>query len=181
MMAATHQLLGLSFALGTITLTNNTHAELNSPLEYGVFISSVLFGALLPDIDEPHSKLGRKLPLIAYPMNWFFGHRHITHSILFILLTTILGVLLSFAFKWTLILPLGLGIGVFSHILGDYLTNSGVPLFAPLTKKRYKFIFTFKTGGFIEKIVGILLIAVNAQFIIHFYQQGIIFHFLQGK
>lgn len=48
--------------------------------------------------------------------------------------------------------PIALVIGCLAHVLGDCLTNSGCPIFWPLSNARLKFGL-FKTGGKFEKWV----------------------------
>ena len=47
--------------------------------------SAVIFGItttaiLLPDIDEPRSKIGRRYPVISFIIHFFCGHRYLIHS-----------------------------------------------------------------------------------------------------
>jgi inner membrane protein len=120
-----------------------------------------LFAGLLPDIDHPQSALGRKLPFISVPLSAIFGHRGFTHSLLAVAIVA--GTLIYFMgdpvyrqWYWA-IAPLC--VGYLSHILGDLLTSSGVPLFYP-HKRKYT-LNAFTTGDIKEKIaVGLLTIAV---------------------
>lgn len=49
----------------------------------------VSFGALLPDIDEQHSWIGRRTRGVSDLMNMVFGHRRITHSLFGLVLVLI--------------------------------------------------------------------------------------------
>ena len=47
--------------------------------------SAVIFGItttaiLLPDIDEPRSKIGRRYPVISFIIHFLCGHRYLIHS-----------------------------------------------------------------------------------------------------
>ena len=118
-------------------------------------------GGLMPDLDHPKSALGRRIPLISYPLSQLFGHRGFTHSLLMVVI--LLAVLVfgttspSFdGLRW-MVMPLI--IGYLSHILGDALTPSGVPLFYP-NKKTYS-LNLFQTRSFLESVVvGALTLAV---------------------
>jgi inner membrane protein len=113
------------------------------PLAYAV----LFFGALLPDIDEENSYIGRRFFFLSLPIRMIFGHRGFTHSLLALLLVSIGVYFLPIDEPYQVAFIIGFG----SHILADFLTNSGVPLFYPLDK-RFKFFFTFNTGGAIEYI-----------------------------
>lgn len=118
-------------------------------------------GGLLPDLDHPKSALGRRLRLISLPLSAVVGHRGITHSLLAV--SALLGLLIyatsaPFLGRWDgLISPLI--IGYLSHILGDSMTPSGVPLLWP-HKRRFSFNL-FKTWSWQETaFVGLLTFAM---------------------
>jgi membrane-bound metal-dependent hydrolase YbcI (DUF457 family) len=50
-------------------------------------------------------------------------------------------------------------IGYFAHIIGDFVTKEGIPLFWPIRKKWG--LKLFKTGGDIETIIGFFLVIAN--------------------
>jgi inner membrane protein len=107
-------------------------------------------GSLLPDLDHPESALGRRLPLISVPLSRLVGHRGVTHSLLAVvgLFGVLLAVVAIPAYQGLggLIMPLVMG--YLSHILGDAMTPSGVPLFWP--KRRTYSLNLFKTWGWQE-------------------------------
>ena len=111
-------------------------------------------GGLLPDLDHPESVLGRRLSFVSQPLARACGHRGFTHSLLGLLGLLAIVVLVSGLFAaiatsetnlasrvasepfaalygpiFWLLLPLI--VGYLSHLLGDALTPSGVPLFWP--------------------------------------------------
>jgi inner membrane protein len=92
-------------------------------------------GSLLPDIDTPKASLGRIFPL-SFWIEHRWGHRTITHSWVFIVLSCILFSPLLF-FKKFLIYSC-LILGVISHIMIDMANTSGVTFFYPDTT-RYVF------------------------------------------
>jgi inner membrane protein len=100
---------------------------LSSPLSIGLCV----FVSLLPDIDFPKSPLGYLLPFISKPLNRYYGHRTVTHTVFALLIVT------------ALFAPFGYGGIVFlayaSHLLFDMLTLQGVPLMYPLQKNAYVF------------------------------------------
>tara|TARA_Y100000034_G_scaffold135826_1_gene209337 strand:- start:428 stop:871 length:444 start_codon:yes stop_codon:yes gene_type:complete len=100
------------------------------------FLIIVLLTAMLPDIDHPQSKLGRKFWMISKPFNFLFGHRKLFHSLL-------IPVVLSFVVWWFFNdwwKPIFLG--YFSHILIDGFTLDGINFIYPIKQLRLQ--------GFIE-------------------------------
>ena len=83
------------------------------------------FFAVIPDMDMPVG-FGKLNPFARY-IYAKFGHRSITHSLIFALLATSL-----LAFNQQLWLAALLGI--FSHYASDMLTYTGIPLFWPYRK-----------------------------------------------
>lgn len=81
---------------------------------------------VIPDLDEHKSKFGKILFPISYPINKIFGHRTLTHSLLF---TVLMGAVFYFLIgKW---FSVALMSGIIAHILGDLVTGK-VKLFYPL-------------------------------------------------
>lgn len=151
MMAKSHVVVGV-ICFGVYDVVVNGGITFSRPDLYAISI----FGSLLPDIDHPGSWLGSKLKLISYPILLVFGHRGITHSLI------IVGFLS--AFLWLSLEHLSFGqyivpliVGYLSHLLGDFVANSGVPLFYP-NRKRYRFIITFNTGGVAEHVILTIMI-----------------------
>lgn len=113
-----------------------------------------MLGALLPDIDHPHSWLGRRILLVSRPIALVFGHRGITHSLL-----ALLGVCYAALNCLTLTelgpaLPLVLGVcaGYASHLAGDWLTPKGVPLLWPW-RRRFAAPLQLLRGQWAESLV----------------------------
>lgn len=84
----------------------------------------VWFASLLPDIDHTRSPIGKLFYPISRYLDKKFGHRTITHSFLFLVITTI--IVNSFAsFHFTLVYVLA----ILSHFIFDMVTVKGIPLF----------------------------------------------------
>lgn len=115
--------------------------------------------SLLPDIDHPKSKFGRLVPFLSYPISATFGHRGITHSLLMVVAMMI--ALFAFGHHGWFLPPLV--IGYLSHLMGDMLTNSGVPLLWPQRGKVS--IPVFNTGSILEPVVRVGLVVVLAAMI----------------
>lgn len=82
--------------------------------------------ALLPDLDKRQSHIGRLFPWISEPLEYRFGHRALTHSVLACVALALL--------LWP-ILPHGVWLAVVagyaSHSAADMLTPAGVEWFWP--------------------------------------------------
>jgi len=115
-----------------------------------IFFGLVLFASLLPDIDNPESKIGRKLKIIGR----IFRHRGIFHSIL-------TGAVIS-GLAWHFInKPCGtaLFIGYASHLLIDGFTKQGVNFLHPFSKLHLSgFIETGKAGELI--LFGLIIAGI---------------------
>lgn len=102
--------------------------------------SGALIGAMLPDIDHPQSKLGRKARPLSDIVYATMGHRAGTHSLLFVLVLSALVSLFS------LPASVGLAAGLLLHLIGDAVSYSsgrrlttrgvGVPLGWPFVNER---------------------------------------------
>ena len=118
-------------------------------------------GGLLPDLDHPESVLGRRVPFISAPLARTFGHRGMTHSLFAVSILLVALVVITTMYAWVgvswLVPPLI--VGYLSHILGDSMTPSGVPLFWP-RKRTYSFNL-FKTWSWQETVsVGVFTLIV---------------------
>jgi inner membrane protein len=137
-----------------------------------VYYFSVGFGALLPDIDNARSTMGRKFGVISKEIQHVAGHRTIFHSLLGLAIGSLLAIgleqlvfyLLS---QQGLTLPAhivsgshlvfyGILFGCIMHIAADGLTQGGVPLLWP-KRKRYGFPpaanWRFRTGTWPEFVI----------------------------
>lgn len=164
MMARSHFILGGVGWCGWCLVTGTAV----DPAGLGVAAAA----ALLPDIDHPQSTVGRRLPWLSRPISAVFGHRGLTHSLL-ALAAVVCGLVwvhqagsgavdlrrfgLPIAPDATMTLTLiqAAAIGYLSHLAGDALTPSGVPLFWPW--RRCFSLNLFRTGGIAETAAVLLL------------------------
>ena len=118
-----------------------------------VYYFSVGFGALLPDIDNARSTMGRRLGPISKQIQHLAGHRTLFHSLLGLAIGCLLAIgleqLVSYLFALrgvTLstgvvnashLIFIGVLFGSIMHIGADALTTGGVPLLWPFSHKRY--------------------------------------------
>ena len=186
MTGKTHGLAGLcaGMALARVVPTDNA----------GWYVIATVLGALLPDIDEPRSTVsnlpvyfrgyvrqafGRSvlermamailegwrllLRIFAGTVKVLFGHRGVTHRgvacVVATLMAELAGMLLGLPF-----MGIFAGAGYATHLALDAMTPSGVPLLAPLVRRRVKLPFTIRTGGKGEAVVFITM-AIIAVFL----------------
>jgi len=98
------------------------------------YIIMLLFGCLLPDIDHTKSIIGKLFFPIAFLLQKKFGHRTITHSLVFLFLITSSSIILEKNFSSNFNISYILFFSVLSHIIFDMMTITGVPLFYPFLK-----------------------------------------------
>lgn len=153
MLAKSHISLGLLGGIIAYPLTEKLN--ITKEAYFTLLLPLVLLGSLFPDIDEPKSVIGRKLPLLSKIVSLSFSHRGFTHFLAFPLIFITLGIIIAhstispslFAFAY----------GIFLHQVGDMLTISGIPhYFFPLSKKRAILLpdaLRFRTGSVKEKAI----------------------------
>lgn len=154
MLARTHMVFGLVFlAVGSRT----------GLIEMDLVTSGfAILGSLLPDIDHPKSAIGRRVRPLSDMLGLILGHRGFTHSLLAFITWT--GTLLYAGMNeqtWLIAMSLG----YLSHLFGDWLTPTGVPLFWP-RRDMYRSPFLITTGGAGEFLLtlGILILAMHGSF-----------------
>lgn len=109
-------------AAGVVTGVSIVYLE--NKLGMDISKSSILFvvgcglGALLPDIDIEYSPMGKCIPV------WLFlKHRTVTHSIFFIVIVGLIGLM----FGVNAGLNIGFMVGIATHLLLDSSTPMGLP------------------------------------------------------
>ncbi|TKI79821.1 metal-dependent hydrolase [Bacillus mycoides] len=143
----THVTTSLAVVLPVLASTGN--------LTVGNVIA-VSFGALLPDIDEQHSWIGRRTRGVSDLMNTVFGHRGITHSLLGLVLVLIP---ILFAIAMTpLSFTNGMCIfaGYFLHLVEDSFSKKGIKWLLPLSNKTFQSGFNviyYSYNGIAEKVI----------------------------
>lgn len=147
MMALTHTLVGVG-GYAALSLAMPQEAILSA-----VTIGVVAIGSVFPDIDDPHSWLGRRVWPIAMLISTLTRHRGFTHSLVGAI-TIIAGV--GFIANAGYMLSLVFLFGYLSHLFADFFSNSGVPLLWP-SKRRFRFPFAIETGGVAECILSLAL------------------------
>ncbi len=138
----------------------------------GVYYFMVGFGALLPDIDNARSTLGIKLGWVSKEIQHIAGHRTIFHSIIGLVLGSLLAIGLqqlviylltqhgfvtpALYIRGSYLVFLAVLFGCVMHIAADGLTEGGVPLLWP-NPKRFGFPpdpqWRFRTGTWPEFVI----------------------------
>lgn len=114
--------------------------------------------ALLPDIDHPGSVIGSRVRPVSVLLEFFSGHRTITHTIWFCLavglLAGFIGRMVAVTFTGLNFDPLPVAVvavlGSMTHLVLDALTLSGVKPFVPLCDVTIH--GHVRTGNFIAEV-----------------------------
>jgi inner membrane protein len=180
MQGRSHLLVGLAAGVVLDSMTHISGAPLTTaeqvtlPLlaSKAVYYFSVGFGALLPDIDNARSTLGRRLGNISKEIQHLAGHRTVFHSLLGLGVGSLLAIGLEQVVTYLLMLRgltipasltsgshlvfRGILFGCLMHLVADGLTTAGVPLLWP-SHKRYGFPphshWRFRTGTWPESVI----------------------------
>ncbi len=180
MLGKSHLLIGLTAGVvfdsithvSGLPLTGATSVTVPLLVNKAVYYFSVGFGALLPDIDNARSTMGRRFGWISKEIQRIAGHRTILHSFLGLALGSLLALGLERLVSYMLALRgfmfpasvvsgshlvfIGILFGSIMHIAADALTTGGVPLFWP-SHKRYGFPpnprSRFRTGTWPESVI----------------------------
>ena len=147
----THKIGGLIVGLGLIS------AIPQHPLAMVGTVGCSVIGSLFPDLDKRNSTISKKAKVVGWITSAIFKHRGLMHS------------LLPYTMVYPLLLPLinhpasvfltGWYFGVLSHLLLDMLTPEGIPILAPISKKRVSLlgVFSIRTGGKAEIVFRMCL------------------------
>lgn len=103
----------------------------HEPLYLG---TTVLF-SVIPDIDHTRSLIGKSFYPLAKWLNSNFGHRTITHSLIFIIATVIIIRLFELLFSRDGSLSIIAFYALLSHCIFDMCTRQGVQFFYPFSKR----------------------------------------------
>lgn len=125
---------------------------------YTAMMPLIGLGSVMPDIDEPKSFIGKKLPGISHLISFTFTHRGFTHFLICpLLIAVIAGLFLNEARFYVYALTFGM----FMHQVGDMLTKSGIPYYFFPFKGRAVLLpraLRFYTGGIVERIILVVIL-----------------------
>lgn len=147
MTGKTHMIGGIAASLAY------AHIAQESPM---LMVGAGIVGALLPDICHGGSKIGKRLSVLSKIINALFGHRTLTHSLLFL---GIIAFVMN-AFSLNEALKAGVLVGMLSHYVLDMATKNGIKLFFPFSLT-VRFPLTIKTGSRGEGLIAGLLAVLS--------------------
>lgn len=156
----THAIGGI--CLGIASQSYYITQSLDAP-QIMLYYGACLLGSLLPDVCHPGSWTGRRAKVLSKGISRYFGHRTITHSILFVVL--IYWLTSTFAFQDNELIQTGLLIGIVSHLILDAMTVRGIQLFYPIPL-RVRFPVYMKTASKAEGLISSILV-ISAIFLIY--------------
>ncbi len=90
-----------------------------------IIYCSIIFGSLLPDIDEPESYIGKRMKFISLITNSVMKHKTFTHYLITPLLIILLGMYAVDGHYGKLVV-ISIGIGCLLHDMGDMFTMNGI-------------------------------------------------------
>ena len=114
----------------------------------GWLMAASAAGALIPDIDTPHSRIQKYIPGAGAVVGHTLRHRGVTHSLAF---TAAMYVLLTFTLPVPGVYIKAFAAGMISHLLLDSLNPMGVPWMWPLPGRFG--IPLVSSSGLLEKLV----------------------------
>lgn len=147
MILRTHAAFGI--LIGLLSLK-----YLNVPNPY-IFIVTVCFASVIPDIDSSESKVGRRIKPLSWLIEKTIGHRNLFHSIFPLI---IIAVTFFYFLDWN-VAGTALLIGYGSHLFIDMFTYMGIALFHPLHSRRITGFV--KTGGITDHILFFLFLLTD--------------------
>src|SRR3989338_3257298 len=102
-----------------------------------LFSLALIFGVLLPDIDEAHSTIGQKAGFVSKLIQKLFKHRGFFHSVWMIL---VLFALFKFVFlryfTLNVFFLMGFLVGFSSHLLGNAFKVKGIKPMGVIADKK---------------------------------------------
>lgn len=135
-------------------------------------LAAVIFGSIIPDVDNPKSLAGKIFYPIAKLIHKKAGHRTLTHSLLCIVLVAFVSSTIEKTFLNQMTISVILTCAWFFHILLDTFTLQGVQLMFPFSYEPYwmfeKPESRIRNGDF--KAEGVFFIAFV---VLSFAQQGL--------
>jgi inner membrane protein len=123
-----------------------------SKLLFGIFL---FLATIFVDIDSRNSKIGNHW--FFRPIQWFFSHRGMIHSLLAMLFFSFV------IYFFSQIMAFGFFIGYLAHLFLDSLTKEGIFLFWPVYNKKISFV-NIKAGGIFEEIFFVLVLLLDVYY-----------------
>lgn len=135
------------------------------------YLCTTILGCLIPDIDHRKTVLGKIFYPIAKFLDTRFGHRTITHSLVFVI--TCYLIFIFFIGKDYAILFTS---AVISHLILDMVTVQGVPLLYPFYRNPCVLPgrpdVRIRTGDYRTEIIGFFIFIVVGFSLLPLFSQG---------
>lgn len=140
------------------------------------YIAVTLAAAVLPDVDNTSSSVGRVVGPLSYWLNRHYGHRTLTHSVAALIVLTLIFAFAERAVSGHTSLTWFFFWGYLSHIILDMCTVNGVKLFYPFHKSacvipgdpRYR----FETGNIRHETVFFCVAILCGVFLVPLFKNG---------
>jgi len=140
------------------------------------YIAITLAAAVLPDVDNTSSPVGRVVGPLSYWLNRRYGHRTLTHSVAALVVLTLIFAFAERAVSGHTSLAWFFFWGYLSHIILDMCTVNGVKLFYPFHKSacvipgdpRYR----FETGNIRHETVFFCVAVLCGVFLVPLFKNG---------
>lgn len=140
------------------------------------YLATTILVSLLPDIDTPKSIIGKPFYPISKWLYRRYGHRTITHSLLFTIIIT----LSVFILQRLNVIPHNYALitffAYFGHLLLDMLTTTGVPLLYPFWRNPCVIPgnpnYRFKTGNLKQEGTLFIIFLCSSALMNNLFTQG---------
>ncbi len=154
MLATTHIAFGTASSLLTAAWL-----DASAP-QTVLMVAGGVLGSMLPDIDHPKSAFGRRVRPVSTMLCAAFGHRGLTHSLIAVVGMSALARYSLRHLDWhpgySVPFVVGLSAGYLSHLAGDWMSNSGVPLLWP-SRRRFVAPLRIFTGDYRERLLALVV------------------------
>ena len=101
------------------------------------YLVVVLIASQIPDIDHSKSIIGKIFTPLSRYLFRHYGHRTITHSLLFLIITSLIVYYLNLFFIKIEYIPLVYALALSSHLIFDMMTVQGIPLLYPFMRNAF--------------------------------------------
>ncbi len=149
------------------------------------YIAVAIVASLLSDIDHARSTIGLAFFPLARWLDKKYGHRTISHCLLFLTLSTLVVLFIERGLlspEWN-----GISIifffGVLSHLIIDMVTIHGVPLLYPFRRNACvipgRTEYRIRTGNMKSEVTAFLVFCSLNFLCVDLYRQGVLVHLQQ--
>ena len=101
------------------------------------YLVVVLIASQIPDIDHSKSIIGKIFTPLSRYLFRHYGHRTITHSLLFLVISSLIVYYLNLFFIKIDYIPLVYALALSSHLIFDMMTVQGIPLLYPFMRNAF--------------------------------------------